>query len=463
MGVLGRLKKRVTNSNMDFPQTESPPETPRSLRNSPFSRVFTPRSFRSSRKQFDSGFLQLSNNSAGLCDDVPSKQFRECPPLSPISPSRENDQDGSNRSEGSHHSVTRRPPLSPAMRAIEARTFAASQGVENSTNDTSGRSNSSLNESSSGRTSLPDRPLRKRTMRSVSSFLSRRNSSLGTGGSASSGDLTEHWLIDFDDISLGRTIGHSSFGTVNQGMFNGTKVAVKTIHCDSAPNSQNSLLAIRREAELNCKLRHPNIVLFMGICIQPTKVAIVTELMSRGNVRDLLIREVNGELSPLAWNLRQQWALDVARGMAYLHSLNPPIIHRDLKTTNLLVDRGMNVKICDFGLSRFRSKKLMSSVGTVHFAAPEVLRSDLYNEKADLFSFGTVMWELYSRKCVFQGLAQIEVFQRVMSGEMPRVDDECDTRYRELMEQCWSINMDSRPSFREVTDRLSMLVKDDDN
>jgi serine/threonine protein kinase len=90
--------------------------------------------------------------------------------------------------------------------------------------------------------------------------------------------------------------------------------------------------------------------------------------MERGTVRDLLLSK-----SRLEWNIRLNWALDTATGMAYLHSLEPCIIHRDLKTTNLLVDRGFNVKICDFGLSRFMSKdSVMSAVGTVQFAAPEV-------------------------------------------------------------------------------------------
>lgn len=448
---------------MDILPPESPPETPRSLRGSPFSRVFTPRSFRSSRKQFDSGYL-LSPTTSPVSNDDPasSKQLKDYL-SSPITPSQADKCKESDKTEVVHHSVTLRSALSPAMRAIEARTFAASAAVESPIDNEFGGSGSESRDGLASPQSLPDRPERKRTIRSVTSFLYRKNSSGGSGSAASNVDLSEHWLIDLSDIVLGRTIGHSSFGTVNQGMFNGTKVAVKTIHYDASPDSQNNLTAIRREAELNCKLRHPNIVLFMGICIQPSKVSIVTELMARGNVRDLLLRKDKAGFARLDWNLRQQWALDTARGMAYLHSLDPPIIHRDLKTTNLLVDRGMNVKICDFGLSRFRSEKMMSSVGTIHFSAPEVLRSDLYNEKADLFSFGTVMWELYTRKCVFDGLPQIEVFQKVMSGEMPPVDDNCDERYRLLMLECWSVDIKTRPSFREVTERLSVLVGDADD
>lgn len=166
-------------------------------------------------------------------------------------------------------------------------------------------------------------------------------------------------------------------------------------------------------------------LLLVGICIQePSFVCIVTEYLERGTVRDLLLSK-----SRLEWNVRLNWALDTATGMAYLHSLEPCIIHRDLKTTNLLVDRGFNVKICDFGLSRFMSKdSVMSAVGTVQFAAPEVcfvfllscvyteqyekvLKHERYTEKADVFSFGTVLWELCTRERVFRGVPQIDVYK----------------------------------------------------
>lgn len=330
-----------------------------------------------------------------------------------------------------HHSVTSLPPLSANMRALEARTFRTEI-------DEGSQANGFL---------FPDRLEKKRTPRSQ-----------GTVEQTTDSSLTGHWIIDVNSLVLGRTIGHSSFGAVTEGKFNGTKVAVKTIQRDSRPGVPNNLDVIKTEAELNCQLRHPNVVLFMGISVEPEQVCIVTELMARGNVRDLLLRESKQGLIRLDWSLRQNWALDTAQGMAYLHSLDPPMIHRDLKTTNLLVDRGMNVKICDFGLSRFRSDQLMSAVGTVHFAAPEVLRNEQYTEKADLFSFGTVLWELQARKAVFKGVPQIEIFDAVLNGSMPKPRTDCDPRFADVMYKCWSNNPDKRPSFCEVIDILTVLV-----
>lgn len=436
MGLFGKKKKKSSTSNTFYSETskESGSENgPLSMRAAAFSKVFSVKSFRSPRHK---GFPGL--------------------PISPISLTEEageteNDLenadsgDGPHSEEKVHHSVKKLPPLSPAMAAIQARTMELQQkqdaenvGEATPVNISDGNA-------------FPDRPEKKRSVRGPAAVKARK--------AQESPALSEHWLISLDNLELGKTIGHSSFGAVNEGRLNGTKVAVKTIQLDSSPNSPNSVSAFKKEAELNCKLRHPNIVLFMGISVQPEKISIVTELMARGNVRDLLVglAKGGGQIR-LDWSLRQQWALDTAQGMAYLHSLDPPMIHRDLKTTNLLVDRGMNVKICDFGLSRFKTDKLMSAVGTVHFAAPEVLRHERYTEKADLFSFGTVLWEFYTRQCVFKGLPQIEVYNAVIEGNMPAVDDGVDERYESLMKECWATDPKQRPSFRTVIDRLSTLV-----
>lgn len=437
MGVFGRKKKSGfgASSLPESQENASSSETgPLSSRAAAFSRMFSGKSFKGARFR-GLGSLPVSPVSVTEEDGktFEGEEIKEKETLG-----------SDNDSIIEHHSVSPLSPLSPVMAAIEARTFASEKKDSSQTFANTARDESNI---------FPDRPEKKRATRGPAAVMVRK-------GLKDSPDLSEHWVIDFNTLTFGKTIGHSSFGTVNEGKLNGTKVAVKTILHDPNPSAPNNLTLFKKEAELNCKLRHPNIVLFMGISVQPTKVCVVTELMSRGNVRDLLVGLSKGKHIRLDWNLRQQWALDTAQGMAYLHSLEPPIIHRDLKTTNLLVDRGMNVKICDFGLSRFKSDKLMSAVGTVQFAAPEVLRHERYTEKADLFSFGTVMWELYTRECVFKGMPQIEVYNSVVNGDMPSVDEECDERYRKLMNACWATDAVDRPSFRDVIDSLSVLVEE---
>ncbi len=110
------------------------------------------------------------------------------------------------------------------------------------------------------------------------------------------------------------------------------------------------------EVTLMKSLRHPNIVLFMGVCVKP--VCLVTEFCKNGNLFDLLHATTKDDppayVHSLPWALRIKMALDVARGMNFLHTSNPVIIHRDLKSLNLLVDSNFTVKVADFGLSRFK-------------------------------------------------------------------------------------------------------------
>ena len=350
-----------------------------------------------------------------------------------------------------HLSGNRTPELSPKAAAIAAATMAAAaeEAREDAIAD------------------LPDRPEEVR-LTGAAAVAQKRRARLAAEQSekeASGGDfgLSKSWLIDRDTITLGKTIGHSSFGTVCEGRLNGTKVAVKTIKRGSGDNGDDDA-TIAKESEFNCRLRHPNIVLFMGIALTPTEVCIVTELMARGNVRDLLVPGPGGRTVKLELALRLQWAVDTAQGMAYLHSLTPPMIHRDLKTTNLLVDRGMNVKICDFGMSRIQADdKIMTAVGTVQFAAPEVLKHERYNEKVDIFSFGTVMWELYTRAPVFDKLPQLAVYQAVIGGNMPDVDDNCHPTYKQVMQSCWLRNPKDRPSFQNIIESLATLVDAEDD
>lgn len=352
------------------------------------------------------------------------------------------------------------PVLSPKAAAILAATEAAIREEEEQT-----RALDAVT------ANLPDRPEEPRENGAGAAARKRRQARLAAaagqaaGASSPQGDkgggedfgLSASWLIDRTAITIGKTIGHSSFGSVCEGRLNGTKVAVKTIkRMGKGGNEDDAMIA--KESEFNCRLRHPNIILFMGISLTPSEVCIVTELMARGNVRDLLVPSPGSRTVKLDLGLRLQWAVDTAQGMAYLHTLSPPMIHRDLKTTNLLVDRGMNVKICDFGMSRVQAEdKIMTAVGTVQFAAPEVLKHERYSEKVDLFSFGTVMWELYTRKAVFDKLPQLSVFQSVISGNMPGVDNECHPTYKEVMQKCWSLKPSDRPSFQEVIEQLSEL------
>uniref|UniRef100_A0A803QVH1 Protein kinase domain-containing protein n=1 Tax=Cannabis sativa TaxID=3483 RepID=A0A803QVH1_CANSA len=135
-------------------------------------------------------------------------------------------------------------------------------------------------------------------------------------------------------------------------------------------------------------------------------------------------------------------AYDVAKGMNYLHQLQPPIVHRDLKSPNLLVDRNYTVKVCDFGLSRSKENTFLSSktaAGTPEWMAPEVLRADPSNEKSDVYSFGVILWELMTLQQPWSNLKQLEVVGEVgfknKRLEIPRY---VHPQVAALIEICWA-------------------------
>jgi len=188
--------------------------------------------------------------------------------------------------------------------------------------------------------------------------------------------------IHLKDLSLSTVLGGGAFGQVWRGNWRGTPVAVKVLSaaCQSAI-PEAVLRAFEDEVSMLSGLRHPNICLFMGVCLDPTNRAIVTELVSRGSLWDVLRTQglFVAHTGPAFW---PWWAIrkvldGTCKGLAYLHAHDPPIIHRDLKSANLLLDDAFNVKICDFGLARLRDLQntMTANVGTL-----QVMRVEFRNE-----------------------------------------------------------------------------------
>ncbi|XP_074269128.1 serine/threonine-protein kinase CTR1-like isoform X2 [Silene latifolia] len=229
---------------------------------------------------------------------------------------------------------------------------------------------------------------------SDSTRTSRFEASLASSRAVSDASLDmDDLIISWSDLVMRDRIGSGSFGTVHRAEWNGSEVAVKILmEHDFHPERCREFL---REVAIMKRLRHPNIVLFMGAITEPPNLAIVTEYLCRGSLYRLLHKSGGREV--LDERRRLSMAFDVAKGMNYLHKRNPPIVHRDLKSPNLLVDKKYTVKVCDFGLSRLKANTFLSSksaAGTPEWMAPEVLRDEPSNEKSDVYSFGVILWEL---------------------------------------------------------------------
>lgn len=145
-------------------------------------------------------------------------------------------------------------------------------------------------------------------------------------------------------------------------------------------------------------LRHPNIVMFLGACTKQPNFAIVLQYCARGS----LWSTIQNLDIPISWEDRRKFALDTARGVNYLHTCSPPIIHRDLKSLNLLLDDSYKVKLADFGWTKGLENYMTGKIGTYQWMAPEVIASQKYSQKADVFSYGIILWEIASREPPFK-------------------------------------------------------------
>ncbi|KAE9614532.1 putative protein kinase TKL-CTR1-DRK-2 family [Lupinus albus] len=184
--------------------------------------------------------------------------------------------------------------------------------------------------------------------------------------------------IPWEDLVIGERIGLGSYGEVFHADWNETEVAVKKFLDQDF--SGDALSEFKREVRIMRRLHHPNVVHFIGAVTRPPNLSIITEFLRRGSLYHILHRPH----CQIDEKQRIKIALDVARGMNCLHSSTPIIVHRDLKSLNLLVDENWNVKVCDFGLSRLKHNTFLSSKstsGTPEWMAPEVLRNEPSNEK----------------------------------------------------------------------------------
>ncbi|CAI9765810.1 unnamed protein product [Fraxinus pennsylvanica] len=296
-----------------------------------------------------------------------------------------------------------------------------------------------------------------------SPFNVNSTSTVSSGGSTSSttvnkidtvSDFLDYEIL-WEDLTIGEQIGQGSCGTVYHALWYGSDVAVKVF--SRQEYSDDVIFSFRQEVSLMKRLRHPNILLFMGAVTSPQRLCIVTEFLPRGSLFRLLQRHT----SKLDWRRHIYMALDIARGMNYLHRCNPPIVHRDLKSSNLLVDKNWTVKVGDFGLSRLKHETYLTTKtgkGTPQWMAPEVLRNEPSDEKADVYSFGVILWELVTQKIPWDNLNSMQVIGAVgFMNQRLEIPMDVDPQWASIIESCWQSEPQYRPSFQELVDKLKDL------
>ncbi|KAK4777403.1 hypothetical protein SAY87_017590 [Trapa incisa] len=282
-------------------------------------------------------------------------------------------------------------------------------------------------------------------------------------------------------FSKSNVVGHGSFGSVYRGVLSdGRKVAVKLM--DQAGKQGEEEFKV--EVELLCRLRSPYLLALLGYCSDSNHKLLVYEFMANGGLQEHLypVSNSNAVYSKLDWETRLRIALEAARGLEYLHEhINPPVIHRDFKSSNILLDKNLHAKVSDFGLARLGSEKAGGHVstrvlGTQGYVAPEYALTGHLTTKSDVYSYGVVLLELLTGRVpvdmkrppgegvlVTWALPQLTDRDKVIQIMDPRL--ECQYSLKEVVQvaaiaaMCVQPEADYRPLMADVVQSLVPLVK----
>jgi hypothetical protein len=298
------------------------------------------------------------------------------------------------------------------------------------------------------------------------------------GPADAGGDVsTPEWEIAFGDIDFApkgapcaeNRIGHGGFGEVFLGQLGGMNVAVKRLF--NQEDAEVGMREFRAEVSILSRLRHPSIVLWLGASTTAPNCTIVLEYMDRGSLSQLLHRSE----TPYTLATAMKWCISVARGMLYLHQHKPfPIIHCDLNSNNVLVNREWVVKITDFGLSKVKRTSRLSRrsgiIGTVNYAAPEVIRGAPSSESSDVYAFGVLAWEILTRKIPWKDLTEYQIIYKMTAATRRKEGDnaatenlETDATFppgaRKMVRACWHSRPTDRPFFPTLVEECREMLR----
>ncbi|KAG6785887.1 hypothetical protein POTOM_007478 [Populus tomentosa] len=313
----------------------------------------------------------------------------------------------------------------------------------------------------------------------------------------------EEWEIDLGKLDIRHVIAYGTYGAVYRGNYDGQDVAVKVLDWGedgiaTAAETASLRASFKQEVAVWHKLDHPNVTKFVGASMGTSNLKIpskssssdsvnsppsraccvVVEYLPGGTLKKFLIRNTRKKL---AFKIVIQLALDLSRGLSYLHSKK--IVHRDVKTENMLLDATRTLKIADFGVARVEAQNprdMTGETGTLGYMAPEVLDGKPYNRKCDVYSFGICLWEIYCCDMPYPDLSfaevssavvrQLQLVPRVHAEEntyvwyyemhnhlRPEIPRCCPSSLASVMRKCWDANPEKRPEMDEVVRLLEAI------
>jgi serine/threonine protein kinase len=220
---------------------------------------------------------------------------------------------------------------------------------------------------------------------------------VNTSTSSHSAELSSSFLLPYSSLNIdqSKVLGSGSYGVVYEGTYNYDAVAIKCLH-SNAKLSSKLVADFASECGLLSQLNHERIVRLKGACLDPGSYCLVMELLSGGTLYEYLHSSED-----ISWESRAQIGFDIISGLAYLHSQK--ILHRDLKSQNVLLSEHRRAKLCDFGFAKVKQEVSTQSSGeghgkgTTRWMAPELFKrkaAAVYSPASDMYSFGVVLWEL---------------------------------------------------------------------
>ncbi|GMF65947.1 unnamed protein product [Phytophthora lilii] len=279
--------------------------------------------------------------------------------------------------------------------------------------------------------------------------------------------------IPRDKVVVVQLLSRGGFGVVYSGLYSGRRVAVKMLLPETR-RSISHVIDLLAEVRMMASMEHPHIVEFIGVAWDSlTNMCVVSEFMAGGDLKALL-SDYEEQLYPMGFNREKlKIALHIAHALTYMHSLDPPIIHRDLKSKNVLLSEKLDAKLTDFGTSRERVNESMTGgVGTCLWMAPEVMIGDRYDDKADMFSFGVVLSELDTHASPYwhakdpndssRQMPEPAILQMVATGKLQvKFSKEAIKNVVALGNACVSVDPKSRPTATEALYNLHTILAED--
>jgi len=273
------------------------------------------------------------------------------------------------------------------------------------------------------------------------------------------------WLVDPTMVELGPEAGRGTFGVTYHATWHGGHVALKSVRVEA----RDEIMSFLREVDVMSSIRHPFVLPFIGAVLDPPhRCWVLTEWMPGGTLKSWLHGDrdagVPPRRAPLSARLRK--SLEVARGMQALQESEPQVMHRDLKPTNVLLDASGAARVADMGLSRRFTVEtatvLTGETGTYLYMAPEVMQHNVYDAKADVFSWAVMTAELITQQVPYQEfyMTPLQVAMAVCNSDLrPSLPNSLHPGVRKLLEAAWSSDPVKRPFFREAVRKMTKFVE----